>query len=1028
MMNFQEMILNLTRFWASKGCLIHQGYDLETGAGTFNPATFLRCLGPEPYSAVYIEPSRRPKDGRYGDNPNRIQSYHQMQVIIKPAPSEIQNLYLDSLRAIELDLREHDIRFVQDDWENPTIGAWGLGWEVWADGMEITQFTYFQSVGGLPVKPVSVELTYGLERLALYIQGVDSFFDLKWNDEITYGEIFRRNEWEWSHYNFTRADPAMWLRHFEDFEGEATRLIQHDLPIPAYDFVMKASHTFNILDARGVISVTERTGYIGRIRSLARAIAELYIKSREKQSFPLLKKQTEEIRPPLFPCTKKYDLRIEQDFLLEIGSEELPAGFVEIGLRSLKSKIAEFLQQNALVFHTIETYGTPRRLAVVVRKLISETSPKPIVRKGPSVKFAFDIHGKPTQIGQGFFSSIQISVTSLEQIKNREVAEVSIQSIKNEDYLFVNIQPPIQSTALLLAQALPSLILKTSFPKMMRWDQSNIEYPRPIRWIVALYGEEKISFSIGEISSGKLSFGHRQLDPAPFTISFATTYLETLKSHMVMVSIEERKQSILTQIKNLTSEGKIVAQEDLLSELVHLVEWPFVIKSSFDHKFLQAPKEVLICELVEHQKYFPIESTEGKLTSEFLIVCDNRPTDLIQKGNQRALSPRLADGVFLYEEDLKTSLDHLNDKLRKMTFQKQLGSVWEKVERLKKITTILHNSLPICNIRDLHRAAELSKSDLASLLVGEFPSLQGHIGAIYALKQGETEMVASAIKEHWMPTGEKSILPKTPCGVLLSLADKMDNLMSCFIIGLKPTSSSDPYALRRQGSGLLKIMIQQKLHFLLNQIFDEIVKLFPTTQENLLQEIEIFLIHRFRTILHEEGYPNDAIEAVLAKGLNDCYDIYRKIQALHDVRKSEGSTFSSILKTYMRVKKILFTQNPQLLLPSQARDKSLTTHFPKVNPTLFEDPTEKGLYQVTIDIKKTFEKELFHPSRSKDKDYSTAFLLLSHFEKPVENLFEKIKILTDSSSIRVNRLAILQEIWDLYESLIAFDKIQESEK
>lgn len=296
------MISKLTQFWASKGCLIHQGYDLEVGAGTFNPATFLRCLGPEPYSAVYVEPSRRPKDGRYGENPNRVQFYHQMQVIIKPSPADIQDLYLQSLEAIGLDLSLHDIRFVHDDWENPTIGAWGLGWEVWADGMEVTQFTYFQAVGGIPVKPVSGELTYGLERLALYIQGVDSFFDLKWNDEITYGDIYKRSEWEWSHYNFSEADTAMWLRHFEDFEAEAKRLVRNNLPIPAYDFVMKASHAFNILDARGVISVTERTGYIGRIRSLAKLLAESYVKSREEQAYPLLRKKKDlmplEIPPP----------------------------------------------------------------------------------------------------------------------------------------------------------------------------------------------------------------------------------------------------------------------------------------------------------------------------------------------------------------------------------------------------------------------------------------------------------------------------------------------------------------------------------------------------------------------------------------------------------------------------------------------------------------------------------------------------------------------------------------------------------
>lgn len=315
MITFQEMIAKLTQFWAEQGCVVHQGYDLEVGAGTFNPATFLRCLGPEPYSAVYVEPSRRPQDGRYGENPNRVQFYHQMQVILKPSPTNTQDLYLQSLAAIGLDLKQHDIRFVHDDWENPTIGAWGLGWEIWSDGMEITQFTYFQAVGGIPVFPVSGEITYGLERLAMYIQGVDSMFDLKWNEQITYGDVYKRSEWEWSHYNFHQADTTMWLRHFDDFEAEAKRLIKEHFPIPAYDFIMKASHAFNILDARGVISVTERTGYITRIRNLAKMLADSYVLSREKQKFPLLRNSREKKSPPPFRNPlKKATLRKNKTF------------------------------------------------------------------------------------------------------------------------------------------------------------------------------------------------------------------------------------------------------------------------------------------------------------------------------------------------------------------------------------------------------------------------------------------------------------------------------------------------------------------------------------------------------------------------------------------------------------------------------------------------------------------------------------------------------------------------------------------
>jgi len=286
---FQDLILSLQNFWAQQGCIIQQPYDLEKGAGTFNPATFLRALGPEPWNVAYVEPSRRPTDGRYGENPNRLQHYYQFQVILKPAPLNIQELYLESLKSFGIDPAKHDIRFVEDDWESPTLGAWGLGWEVWLDGMEITQFTYFQQCGGIDLKPIPGEITYGIERIAMYIQGVDNVYDLEWIDGIKYGDVHHQNEVEFSHYNFEEADVDMLFKLFTMYEQECTRLAEKDLVLPAYDFVLKSSHAFNLLDARGAISVTERASYIGRVRNMARLCAEGYLKQREKLGFPLLK-------------------------------------------------------------------------------------------------------------------------------------------------------------------------------------------------------------------------------------------------------------------------------------------------------------------------------------------------------------------------------------------------------------------------------------------------------------------------------------------------------------------------------------------------------------------------------------------------------------------------------------------------------------------------------------------------------------------------------------------------------------------
>ncbi len=279
--DFQSLILALQAFWASKGCVILQPYDVEVGAGTFHPATTLRALGPEPWRCAFVQPSRRPTDGRYGDNPNRLQHYYQFQVLLKPSPDDSQELYLESLSHLGVDPMAHDIRFVEDDWESPTLGAWGLGWEVWCDGMEITQFTYFQQVGGLECDPVSVELTYGIERLAMYIQGVENVFDLDWNGEgVTYGDVFLRNEREHSAYNFERADTAMLMRHFADSEKECAAVLEAGLALPAYDHCLKASHLFNLLDARGAISVAERASYIGRVRALAKGCCEIWLEGK----------------------------------------------------------------------------------------------------------------------------------------------------------------------------------------------------------------------------------------------------------------------------------------------------------------------------------------------------------------------------------------------------------------------------------------------------------------------------------------------------------------------------------------------------------------------------------------------------------------------------------------------------------------------------------------------------------------------------------------------------------------------------
>lgn len=1013
MITFQEFLNKLTAFWEKQGCIIHQGYDLEVGAGTFNPATFLRCLGPEPYRAAYVEPCRRPADGRYATNPNRLQHYFQFQVILKPSPLNIQELYLQSLEALGFCLKDHDIRFVHDDWESPTLGAWGLGWEVWMDGMEITQFTYFQSVGGVELRPVTGEITYGIERLAMYLQKVNSIFDLKWNEHLTYGDIYRRNEIEWSHYNFEKASTVMWQRHFEDYEQEAKKLIAEQFPIPAYDFVMKASHAFNLLDARGAISVTERTGYIARIRDLARQVAEAYIASREKQGFPLLSKGQTKQPAPLIAAhipesLLKASPKNHEDLLLEIGSEELPAGFVSIGSENLEKRIRELLAQEEIPYEAIETYATPRRLTVYVRQLAMGKLPQTLEKKGPSTEQAFGSDGKLKPAGEGFFRSLGLVPASLKDIEQGKVPGLEIRTMKETPYLFGHIHLEGQATAAIMFERLPSLILNLEFPKKMRWGDSEISYARPLHWIVALFGSEVIPFQVGPIQAGRITVGHRQLSPKPYQLAKAQDYLKTLNDHFVMADPKQRKATIQSQLDALEKElkGSIIESERVIPQVLNLTEWPLLTAATFRSEFLKAPKEVLISEMVEHQKYFPVVHPDGTLKNVFVITANIPPTDEIREGNQRVLSARLSDGVFLYEEDLKIPLEQFNEKLKKVIFQKDLGTVYQKVERIVAHATTLQSLLKISTLSKTKRAALLCKADLASNMVYEFPELQGTMGSYYALAHGEESEVAQAINEHWMPRGEHAPLPETETGMLVSLADKIDNLLGCFSLGLKPTSSSDPYALRRQVLGMIKMLIKRKYELSLRECLTACVVHFPPAllkkKQEVVEEILAFITNRVKTVFLDYGFQKDEIEASLAYGCNDIYDTFCRVQALHEFRQHAKPQFGSLFEVYKRAK-------------GQLNGNQLR----HVMPEALIEPAEKQLYALLDQQQEAFKHAIDR------KNYHQAYTLIASIQPALADLFDQVKILADDPKIRENRLALLKQVFNFFEQMLDFSKIQE---
>lgn len=998
MHTFQKLLTTLTEFWASKGCIIHQGHDVEVGAGTFNPATFFRCLGPEPYSTVYIEPSRRPQDGRYGENPNRLQLFHQMQVIIKPSPLDIQKIYLESLKTIGFDLKKHDIRFVHDDWESPTLGASGLGWEVWIDGMEITQFTYFQNVASMPLHPITVELTYGLERLAMILQEKRSLYDMQWNETYTYGEIVKQNEFEWSRYNFEESTPEMWLHHFDDYEKETKQLVTKGLPLPAYDFVMKASHSFNMLEARGVLSTTERNGYIARVRDLARACAEAYVEQREKAGFPLLRHSEPSKRAILSGTDPtSFDPQLRADYVLEIGSEELPAGYVPRAANDLKRLLESLLKKYEIPHSRVETTGTPRRLVAYVQGLAEGTMPVLEERKGPPISLAFE-NDLCTKQGEGFFKSLNLSPVSLKEIRSGVIDGIEIREVKGCEYLFSRREKSGVSTASVFAEELPKLVLSITFPKRMRWADLEIEYARPLQWIVSLHGEKVVPFALGTLLADRVSFGHAQRSPKGIHLQHAQEYFDMLRSCMVLVSAEERKEKILFQLGELEEKygAEVVEKEKVLGQVLYLAEWPECFVADFDPAFLNAPPEVLISEMVEHQKYFPLRKKDGSLLPSFVITADNIPSEEIAKGNCNVLSARLSDGVFLCEQDMKHSLEHFAEKLKHVIFQKQLGTVHDKVVRVADLANYLQEALDLSDPEEVSRAAALCKADLTTELVGEFPELQGMVGRHYALSQGESHEVAYAIEEHWMPRSETGTLPQTETGIVLSLADRLDNLCAYFSVGLKPTSSSDPYALRRQTLGLLRILIENKLSLSLPEAIQVGLKqLSGGNQKEILQ----FITQRAKTIYEEYGLKKDEIEATLAECINP-YDQYLRVHALHVFRGTP--LFASLYEVYKRAR-------------GQLANQALFS-FEK---TLLKEEAEHALYTSIESIDADYEQAL------QGANYPLAYTQLATLQQPLATLFDQVKILDENTKVRENRIALLQKVFSRFDKLLDFSKIQE---
>ena len=990
-MKYQELIFALQKFWADKGCIIAEPYDIEKGAGTMNPFTFLRVLGPEPWNVAYTEPSRRPADGRYGDNPNRLYQHHQLQLIMKPSPDNIQELYLESLAAIGIEAAKHDIRFVEDNWESPTLGAWGLGWEVWLDGMEITQFTYFQQVGSQDVKPVAVEITYGLERLAMYIQGVENVYDVEWAEGVTYGDVFHQNEFEQTSYAFDLSDEDLLFELFDKYEAEAVRIIKLGYVHPAYDYVLKCSHTFNLLDARGSISVSERTAFIGRVRKLARMCAEVYLKQREKLGYPLMKVRSEKLGVRSYdentPTPNSYLLTANSTLLLEIGTEEIPAHAMPGILNQLKTLAEKSLSEARINFGEIKTLGTPRRLALLIDDVAVTQADVEAEKRGPSVKIAFDKDGKPSKAAIGFARGQKVQPEDL---------------ITRDGYIYAVIREQGKPSAEIFKTLLPKIIFDLNFPNNMRWGSLDFKFIRPLRWIVALFGEEIIPFEVANVTSGRTSRGHRFLSKGDFDISTAADYVDDCAKNFVIVDQNQRRELIVNQINDVAKSkgGAAEITDDLLEEVLYLVEYPTALAGEFETKYLQLPAEAVITPMRDHQRYFPVKNS-GALMPLFITVRNGGKDylDIVQHGNERVLKARLEDAQFFFNEDRKKSLAAHREKLKTVVFQEGLGTVYEKTERLVNLVEKISAMVGVDAAKSI-RAAELSKADLVTGMVTEFTELQGVMGREYAKLDGEDSEVCAAIDEHYMPRFAGDAQPKTTAGKILSLADKIDNIVATFSRGLVPTGSQDPFALRRQALGIVNLLSSARWSLSIAEVVETSMDLLNITdvvgREKIQQEVADFMRLRVKNVLgNSTRY--DVIDAVI-DDVDDVFAVTLKAAAVEQFLKIPDAT--KIIQSFVRV--------------GNLAKKAETS---ELNSELFTIDAEKVLYGAFAAIKVAADELV------DKKDFLGALDVLKKLSTPIDSFFDSVMVMDENLTVRQNRLALLKSIDDLLAKIADFGKI-----
>jgi glycyl-tRNA synthetase beta chain len=714
---------------------------------------------------------------------------------------------------------------------------------------------------------------------------------------------------------------------------------------------------------------------------------------------------------------------MEKELILEIGTEEIPAGFLEEAIKSLGSIAEREFEDNLLPYKNINTFGTPRRLALRVTGLSDKQNDKISEIVGPPKRIAYDESGSPTKAAIGFAKAQGVDVKHL-VIVSREKGE----------FIAVKREIKGQKTEKVLTELLPKIILSIPFRKSMRWGDGSTTFARPIRWILSLYSGKRVSFELGGIKSDSKTHGHRFISPKPFRVKDWGEYVNELEKRFVILDGEKRKEIIRGDIERIGKEigGIPLEDEELLETVTNLLEYPVVLKGNFDKKFLELPKEVLISVMKNHQKYFPVFANSStshgetalskqlssvsndELLPHFIFACGTPVKDpqIVIGGNERVIKARFTDAQFFFREDTRTPLSEKVQKLRSMVFLSDLGTYYDKTERMEGLVVEIGTKLGFQNsVQDLKRAARLSKADLGTQMVFEFPELQGTMGKYYALISGEKEEVARAIEEQYMPTSREGKLPETYFGAILSIADKVDSISACFISGLTPTGTSDPYALRRQAIGIINIILNKNfrlslkhiLNFGLHQIWHQLHEVrpdFPAPSKELiasplLSEIVNFVVERFRNLMVSEEFSQDIVDSVISAECDDILEARRRIEALSEFRKA--SDFDSLAIAFKRVVNIV---------KGQPRGT--------VNPELFTQ-SERQLYQSYLEVKRYVEES--------GSNYKEALSQMRYLKEPIDKYFTDVLVMDKNEDIRLNRLSTLWEVRDLFFKIADFSKI-----